>query len=83
MQTGTGRFGDRKRVKEVVELRLAFLDSHLWGWGDVEQEIRFCTAGDGVRIAYATVGSGDALVKPSVQPCHLEYEWRSPVLRHW
>lgn len=49
----------------------------------MDQEIRFCRARDGVRIAYATVGSGDPLVKPSVQLCHLEYEWRSPVWRHW
>jgi hypothetical protein len=29
----------------------------------LRQEIRFCTASDGVRIAYATVGSGPPLVK--------------------
>jgi adenylate cyclase len=29
----------------------------------IEQEIRFCKAADGVRIAYATVGEGPPLVK--------------------
>ena len=29
----------------------------------MEQEIRCCTAADGVRIAYATSGSGPPLVK--------------------
>src|SRR5438034_684655 len=29
----------------------------------MDQEIRYCTAPDGVRIAYATAGSGPPLVK--------------------
>jgi pimeloyl-ACP methyl ester carboxylesterase/DNA-binding CsgD family transcriptional regulator len=49
----------------------------------MEQEIRFCTTSDGVRIAYATVGSGPVLVKAPNWMTHLEYEWQSPVWRHW
>jgi len=49
----------------------------------MEQEIRFCTASDGVRIAYAVVGSGPMLVKAPNWLTHLEYEWQSPVWRHW
>ena len=48
-----------------------------------EQEIRYCTASDGVRIAYATAGSGPPLVKAANWIGHLEFEWRSPVWRHW
>src|SRR3989304_480902 len=48
-----------------------------------EQEIRYCTAPDGVRIAYATAGSGPPLVKAANWIGHLEFEWRSPVWRHW
>ncbi len=48
----------------------------------MEQEIRFCTASDGVRIAYATVGEGPPLVKAANWLNHLEYDWHSPVWRH-
>jgi pimeloyl-ACP methyl ester carboxylesterase/DNA-binding winged helix-turn-helix (wHTH) protein len=48
----------------------------------IEQRIRFCTAADGVRIAYASSGSGPALVKPANWLTHLEYDWESPVWRH-
>lgn len=51
--------------------------------GSVEQQIRFATASDGVSIAYATVGSGPPLVKAPNYMSHLEYEWHSPIWRHW
>ncbi|MDP6572332.1 MAG: alpha/beta fold hydrolase [Rhodospirillales bacterium] len=47
-----------------------------------QQEIRFCTAADGVGIAYATVGQGPPLVKAPNWMNHLEYDWQSPVWRH-
>jgi pimeloyl-ACP methyl ester carboxylesterase len=49
----------------------------------IEQEIRFTTASDGVSICYATVGQGPPLVKAPNWLSHLEYDWRSPVWRHW
>jgi len=49
----------------------------------LEQRIGFCTASDGVRIAYAKSGSGPPLVKPAHWLTHLEYDWESPVWRHW
>ena len=48
----------------------------------VQQEIRFCTAADGVRIAYATSGEGPPLVKAANWLNHLEYDWQSPVWCH-
>jgi pimeloyl-ACP methyl ester carboxylesterase len=47
------------------------------------QEIRFCTASDGVRIAYAIAGKGPPLVKAANWLNHLEYDWQSPVWRRW
>jgi pimeloyl-ACP methyl ester carboxylesterase len=47
------------------------------------QEIRFCSTRDGVRIAWATVGSGYPLVKAANWLNHLDYEWESPVWKHW
>jgi DNA-binding winged helix-turn-helix (wHTH) protein/esterase/lipase len=47
------------------------------------QEIRYCTTNDGVRLAYATAGSGPPLVKASNWLTHLDFEWGSPIWRHW
>jgi pimeloyl-ACP methyl ester carboxylesterase/DNA-binding CsgD family transcriptional regulator len=49
----------------------------------MEQQIRFCHTADGVRIAYATVGNGPPLVKVANWLSHIEYDWHSPVWRHW
>ncbi|HET7278562.1 MAG TPA: alpha/beta fold hydrolase [Dermatophilaceae bacterium] len=49
----------------------------------LEQQIRFCQAADGVRIAYATVGEGPPLVRAAHWITHLDYDWYSPVWRHW
>jgi pimeloyl-ACP methyl ester carboxylesterase len=48
---------------------------------ELRQEVQFCTASDGVRIAYATVGDGLPLVKCANWLNHLEYDWQSPVWR--
>ncbi len=48
----------------------------------MEQDIRFCTASDGVRIAYATVGQGPPLVKAANWLNHLEFDWESPIWGH-
>ena len=47
------------------------------------QRIQFCTSADGTRIAYSAVGSGPPLVKTANWMGHLEFEWESPILRHW
>ena len=47
------------------------------------QEIRYCMTGDGVRLAYASIGSGPPLVKASNWLTHLDFEWGSPIWRHW
>jgi pimeloyl-ACP methyl ester carboxylesterase/DNA-binding winged helix-turn-helix (wHTH) protein len=47
------------------------------------QEIRYCTTNDGVRLAYANTGNGPPLVKASNWLTHLDFEWGSPIWRHW
>jgi serine/threonine protein kinase/pimeloyl-ACP methyl ester carboxylesterase len=47
----------------------------------MNQEIRFVTTKDGVRIAYATVGDGVPLVKCANWLNHLEFDWKSPIWR--
>ncbi len=49
----------------------------------MEQEIRFTTTTDGVRIAYSTMGEGPPLVKVANWLSHLEYDLQSPVWRGW
>ena len=48
----------------------------------VTQQVRFCTAADGVRLAYATSGAGPPLVKASNWLTHLDHDWTSRVWRH-
>lgn len=48
-----------------------------------KQQIRFCISPDGIRIAYATSGEGPPLVKAANWLSHLEFDWNSPVWRHW
>lgn len=43
------------------------------------QKIRFCTAADGVRVAYACVGEGPPLVKAANWLSHLELDWDAPI----
>jgi len=49
----------------------------------MDQEIRFCTAFDHTRLAYAKVGQGPPLVKVGNWLSHLEYDWNSPVWQPW
>lgn len=49
----------------------------------VFQDIRYCTTPDGFRIAYAVSGSGYPILKCANWMSHLQYEWESPIWRHW
>ena len=49
----------------------------------MEQQIRFCEAADGVRLAYATHGRGAPLVKAANWLTHVEQDWNSPLWRPW
>lgn len=47
------------------------------------QQIRFVRSADGVRLAYASSGSGGpVLIKAATWLSHLEVDWDSPVWRH-
>jgi pimeloyl-ACP methyl ester carboxylesterase/DNA-binding CsgD family transcriptional regulator len=47
------------------------------------QRIRYLRTGDGVRLAWAEAGRGPVLVKAANWLTHLDYDWESPVWRHW
>jgi pimeloyl-ACP methyl ester carboxylesterase/DNA-binding winged helix-turn-helix (wHTH) protein len=48
----------------------------------IDQRIDYCRTSEGVRLAYATAGSGPPLVKAANWLNHLEYDWESPVWQH-
>jgi pimeloyl-ACP methyl ester carboxylesterase/DNA-binding winged helix-turn-helix (wHTH) protein len=47
------------------------------------QQIAFCRAADGVRLAYAVAGEGPPLVRAANWMTHLGYDIESPVWQHW
>src|SRR3954463_13888505 len=49
----------------------------------MEQTIQFATTADGVQLADARAGEGPPLLKTANWLNHLEYDWRSPVWKHW
>jgi serine/threonine protein kinase/alpha-beta hydrolase superfamily lysophospholipase len=51
--------------------------------GTTRQNIQFCVTSDGARLAYASTGSGYPLVKAANWLNHLDYEWDSPLWKHW
>ncbi len=48
-----------------------------------DQEIRFCRGREGVRLAWATHGSGPPVIVVSCWLSHLQHDWRSPVWQHF
>jgi pimeloyl-ACP methyl ester carboxylesterase/DNA-binding CsgD family transcriptional regulator len=48
-----------------------------------QQQIGFCRSSDGVRLAYAVHGTGPPLIVVSCWLSHLQYDWESPVWRHF
>jgi pimeloyl-ACP methyl ester carboxylesterase len=47
------------------------------------QQVRYCIARDGTRLAWSSAGAGFPLVKTANWLNHLEFDWDSPVWRHW
>ena len=49
----------------------------------LRQHIRYAQAPDGARLAWAEAGEGPVVVKAANWLSHLEYEWQSPLWKHW
>jgi len=47
------------------------------------QNIRYSVTKDGARLAWASIGHGPPLMKASNWLTHLDFEWESPIWRHW
>lgn len=50
---------------------------------NVEQRVYFTKSFDGAQIAFAIAGNGPPLVKEPTFMSQLEYDWESPIWRHW
>ncbi len=46
------------------------------------QKVQYCRSPDGVRLAFADVGSGPLLVKTANWLNHLELDWKNPLFGH-
>jgi len=53
------------------------------GEPNMVQNIRFARSTDGVGIAYAVHGAGPPLLIDACWLSHLQFDWQSPVWRHW
>lgn len=49
----------------------------------LNQKIRYVRTTDGVQLAWAEAGAGPVMIKAANWLTHLDYEWESPVWRHW
>jgi pimeloyl-ACP methyl ester carboxylesterase/DNA-binding CsgD family transcriptional regulator len=49
----------------------------------MNQDIRFCTTSDNVKLAYAVSGEGPPLLMPATWLSHLEHQWDSLAWRPW
>ena len=50
---------------------------------DGGQKIRFCTSRDGVRLGFATCGTGPTVITAAHWITHLGLDWDNPVRRSW
>jgi class 3 adenylate cyclase/pimeloyl-ACP methyl ester carboxylesterase len=77
-----------KNIAKPVEAYAIQLDaatspgSRFLATARLKQEIRYCKASDGIRLAYATVGNGAPMLKSAHWMGHLEYDWELPISRH-
>jgi pimeloyl-ACP methyl ester carboxylesterase/DNA-binding CsgD family transcriptional regulator len=53
------------------------------GDGRVPQRVQFCRSADGVGIAFAVHGQGPPLLISTCWLSHLQFDWESPVWRHF
>jgi len=47
------------------------------------QHVRFCTAPDGVQLAWEKIGKGAPIVRAAYWLTHLDHDWRSIIWRPW
>lgn len=77
-----------KNIARPIEVFAVELDSggskaaRILTGANLKQDIRYCKAADGVRLAFARVGDGPPLLRTAHWLGHLEYDWELPIFRH-
>lgn len=77
-----------KNIARPIEVFAVNIDggaskaSRILTGANLKQEIRYCKAADGVRLAFAKVGNGPPLLRTAHWLGHLEYDWELPIFRH-
>jgi pimeloyl-ACP methyl ester carboxylesterase/AraC-like DNA-binding protein len=69
----------RKRMEAEEQARAKILERRELP----PQQVRFCKARDGTKLAYSVTGDGPPLVKTANWLNHIEHDWDSPLWRHW
>lgn len=69
----------RRRLEAEEQARTRALDKRELP----PQQVRYCMASDGTRLAFSVIGDGPPLVKTANWLNHIEYDWDSPLWRHW
>lgn len=77
-----------KNISKPIEVYAIDIDrrggpaSSILAAANLKQDVRYCRTSDGVRLAYAKVGTGPPLVRSAHWLGHLEYDWELPIFRH-
>jgi pimeloyl-ACP methyl ester carboxylesterase/DNA-binding CsgD family transcriptional regulator len=58
-------------------------DEPMTGQPTAPQRVQFCRSADGARIAFAVHGQGPPLLISTCWLSHLQFDWESPVWRHF
>ena len=86
-ELGTPPSDEARRLRDEIEQGAArtrsVTSANGVALGGLRQRIRFTHARDGTRIACAEAGDGPPFVKAANYLTHLEFDWESPVWRHW
>ncbi|MBR0828243.1 alpha/beta hydrolase [Bradyrhizobium manausense] len=74
--------GDVEPVERSADTAPSFRQHGFLADADLNQQVRYCRSRDGVRLAYATVGSGPPILQSAHWLSHLEYDWELPIARY-
>jgi class 3 adenylate cyclase/pimeloyl-ACP methyl ester carboxylesterase len=74
-----------KNIPKLVEIYAIELNgaSGRTDRANIKLKVKYCRAPDGVRLAYASAGSGPPLVKTANWMNHVEYDWESSAFSHF
>jgi class 3 adenylate cyclase/pimeloyl-ACP methyl ester carboxylesterase len=73
-----------KNIRKPVRAYRVLIDSGTFDSTNIiDQQIKFCTTVDGVRIAYSLFGNGPFLVFPPAWVSHLQLQWKHPIARDY